>query len=305
MDPLSDVISLIRPKAAIAKPISGRGDWGVRYRAHDAPGFTLVLDGEAWLTFDHAAPRRLARGDFLLVATTPAFSLASAPGMPCRPAEPSDRPVRHGEPEGEPDFIAMGGSFSFEKANGALLASLLPDLVHIPAALGRASRFGRVIDLLFEESRGDAPGKALVTSRMLDILLVEALRWHSEQDGAAPPGLLTGLQDPGLARALLALHGDVRAPWTVAALASLAGMSRSAFAARFAARLGCAPIEYLARWRMGLAKDALLQGRQTLEQIAEDIGYESASAFSTAFRKRLGIPPGRFARLQGEMPASV
>ena len=91
----------------------------------------------------------------------------------------------------------------------------------------------------------------------------------------------------------------------MAALASLAGMSRSAFAARFAARLGCAPIEYLARWRMGLAKDALLQGRQTLEQIAEDIGYESASAFSTAFRKRLGIPPGRFARLQGEVPASV
>lgn len=303
MDPLSDVISLLRPRAAISKPISGRGHWGVRYHADDAPGFALVLEGAAWLTFEHAAPRRLARGDFLLTASTPAFTLGSAPGVACLPAVPSDQPVRHGDAEGEPDFIAMGGSFSFEKANGPLLASLLPPLVHIPAAEGRATRLGRLIELLFEESRGEAPGKALVTSRMLDILLVEALRWHSQAVGTAPPGLLTGLQDPGLARALVALHGDVRAPWTVAALAALAGMSRSAFAARFAALLGCAPIEYLARWRMGLAKDALIQGRQTLDQIAENIGYDSASAFSTAFRKRIGMPPGRFARLSGDRPA--
>jgi AraC-like DNA-binding protein len=92
------------------------------------------------------------------------------------------------------------------------------------------------------------------------------------------------------------MHADVRANWTVAGLAKVAGLSRSAFAARFGEVLGCGPIEYLARWRMALAKDSLIRGAKTLDRIAEEIGYESASAFSTAFRKRLGCAPGKFAR---------
>jgi AraC-like DNA-binding protein len=92
------------------------------------------------------------------------------------------------------------------------------------------------------------------------------------------------------------MHADIRADWTVARLAGIAGMSRSAFSARFGAVVGCAPIEYLIRWRMAVARDALVRGGQSLDRIAQDIGYESASAFSTAFRKRIGCPPGSFAR---------
>jgi AraC-like DNA-binding protein len=104
------------------------------------------------------------------------------------------------------------------------------------------------------------------------------------------------MRDPALAIVLRAIHAEVRRGWTVAELAGLAGMSRSAFAVRFAESLGCAPIEYVARWRMALAKDALSRERKPLDRIAEEIGYESASAFSTAFRKRIGISPGAFAR---------
>ncbi|MCY1563105.1 RCS-specific HTH-type transcriptional activator RclR [compost metagenome] len=103
---------------------------------------------------------------------------------------------------------------------------------------------------------------------------------------------------------LRAIHADVRKSWIVADLAKIAGMSRSAFATRFGQVLGCGPFEYLARWRMALAKDALVRGVKTLDGIADDIGYESASAFSTAFRKRLGVSPGRFARSQ-ELPMSA
>ena len=92
------------------------------------------------------------------------------------------------------------------------------------------------------------------------------------------------------------MHADVRAGWTVAGLAQLTGMSRSAFSARFSRTLGCAPMEYLLRWRMTLAQDALSRGGRSLDRLAEEIGYESASAFSTAFRRRLGCPPGAFAR---------
>lgn len=304
MDPFSDIIALLRPSAAVSKPISGRGRWGVRYAAHDSPGFTLVLSGAAWIIFDGRPPLRLERGDFLLLPTTPAFSLCSDPAVACHPVEPTAVAVRHGEQAGEPDFVAQGGSFAFERANASLLLALLPDLIHIPAAEGRTSRIGRLLDLLSEECVASHPGKDLIIRRMLEVLLVEALRRQGPGREAAPAGLLNGMRDPGLARALAALHADVRAGWTVAALAGIAGMSRSAFAARFGEALGCAPIEYLTRWRMALAKDALRRGAKSLDRVAEEIGYESASAFSTAFRKRLGMAPGRYARTREAPPAS-
>ena len=298
MDPLSDIISLLRPTAAVSKPITARGDWGVRYEAHDAPGFTIILSGQAWLTLDGGKPRRLAQGDFLLLPTTPAFSLGSEPGVECVPVEPRSESVRHGDQDGDPDFVALGGSFSFERVNAPILLTLLPRMIHIPASEGRATRFGRLIALLAEECAADDPGKALIIERLLEALLIEALRWRGAGDADAPTGLLQGMRDPALSRVLRAMHADVRTGWTVGELARIAGMSRSGFAARFGEVLGCAPIEYLARWRMAIAKDALTRGVKSLDRIADEIGYESASAFSTAFRKRLGCPPGRFARGQ-------
>lgn len=296
MDPLSDIISLLRPTAAISKPITARGRWGVSYRAHDAPGFTIILEGQTWLRFVGEEPFRLAQGDFVLLPTTPAFSLSSEPDIDCIPVEPRNEAIRHGEPEGAPDLVALGGTFAFERVNAPLLLALLPGLIHIPASEGRTTRLGRLIDLLAEECATDYPGKELIVRRMLEALLVEALRWRSIGNRAMPAGLLSGMRDPALARVLQAIHADVRKNWTVVDLAKMAGMSRSGFAARFGEVLGCAPIEYLARWRMAIAKDALTRGVKSLDRIADEIGYESASAFSTAFRKRLGCSPGKFAR---------
>lgn len=296
MDPLSEIISLLRPSAAVSKPICGKGRWAVRYEAYDAPGFSIVLSGTAWLTLDGQEPLRLAAGDFLLLPTTPAFTLGSEPHIHAVSFVPRAEAVRHGDPDGDPDFFALGGSFAFTRVNKPLLLSLLPERIFIPASEGRATRFKRLIDLLAEECSTEHPGKELIMQRMLEILLVEALRWRSLGAQSVPVGLLSGMQDPAIARALQAIHADVRASWTVSGLASIAGMSRSAFSARFGDLLGCAPIEYLMRWRMAIARDALTCGNRTLGQIADDIGYESASAFSTAFRKRLGCPPGKFAR---------
>jgi AraC-like DNA-binding protein len=296
VDPLSDIVALLRPKAAIAKPISGRGQWGVRYSSYDAPGFTVVLTGEAWVTLGDRKPLQIAEGDFLLLPTTPAFSLCNERDIPCIPAEPLAEAVRHGEQQGEPDFEALGGSFSIERVNGPLLLALLPDAIHIPASAGRGTRFGRMIELLSEECAADYPGKELIIQRLLETLLVEALRWGIIGKTAASAGLLNGLRDPAMARALHAIHEDVRTRWTVSDLAGIAGMSRSGFAARFNEIVGYAPIEYLARWRIAIAKQALLSGAKSLDRIADEIGYESASAFSTAFSKRVGCSPGRFAR---------
>jgi AraC-like DNA-binding protein len=296
LDPLSDVIALLRPSTAVAKPISGRGRWGIRYAANHAPGFAIILRGEAWLSLDGGEPVPLRNGDFLLLPTTPPFTMSSHVGVTCEFREPLDVPVRHGEQDGEADFIALGGTFRIEQANSPLLLALLPSLIHIPASDGRTGRLSRVIELITEECGNAEPGKEMLLQRLLEVLLIEALRWRGIAEDADRAGLLWGLRDPVLARVLRAMHADVRANWTVASLAKVAGLSRSAFAARFGDVLGCGPIEYLARWRMALAKDALLQGAKTLDRIADEIGYESASAFSTAFRKRLGCSPGRFAR---------
>lgn len=272
----------------------------MRYRAYDAPGFAVVLVGAAWLMIDGREPLRLARGDFLLLPSTPAFSLCSDADVDCIPVEPQDQAVRHGEQHGEPDFVALGGSFTFERINAALLLSLMPELIHVPAGEGGASRLARLIELLAEECAREDVGKDLIIRRMLEVLLVEVLRRPNAGNEAIPAGLVKGMRLPGLARALSAMHADIRVNWTVAELACIAGMSRSAFAARFNEMLGCAPIEYLARWRMALARDALIRGVKSLDDIAEEIGYESVSAFSTAFRRRSGVAPGVFARANGD-----
>ena len=297
MDPLSDIIALLRPSAAVSKPITARGDWGVRYAAHDAPGYTIILHGRCWLTVEGLAPLRLEQGDFVLLPTTPAFAIGSRPEVRGALREPTDAAIRHGDMIGDPDFVSLGGSFRIEPANAALLFALLPGLIHVPAAQGRAHRLGAIVELIVDECGADDPGRAAMLARLLEVLLIEALRRHGLESDAAKAGLLHGLRDPGLARALRAMHADVRGSWTVARLAQVAGLSRSSFAVRFRERLGCGPIEYLARWRMALAKDALMRGTSTLDSIADAIGYESASAFSTAFRKRHGCSPGRFARI--------
>lgn len=299
MDPLSDIIALLRPNTAISKPITGRGRWGVRYAAYDAPGFTIILKGECWISFEGQEPLRFEKGDFLLLPSTPAFTLSSHPDIECEPRSPTDMAVRHGDPEGDADFESLGGAFLIEQVNAPLLLALLPRMIHIPASESRTGRLHRTIELIMQECASEEPGKEMVLQRMLEVLLIEALRGRGIAADEVQAGLLNGMRDPALARVLRAMHADVRADWTVAGLAKIAGLSRSGFAARFAEILGCGPIEYLARWRMALAKDALIRGAKTLDRIADEIGYESASAFSTAFRKRLGCSPGKFARTGG------
>ena len=296
MDPLSDIIALLRPNTALSKPITARGEWGVRYPAYENPGFALVLEGCCWLAIDGGAPTRLDRGDFVLLPSTPAFEMSSRPGTACVPGRPSASAVRHGEAGGAADFRMLGGAFQIERANAPLLLALLPEMVHIRAAESDTTRLSRIIDLIMEECAAERPGGEMILDRLLEVMLVEALRGQRIGGEMLTVGLLAGMHDKALAGALRAVHADVRARWTVARLARVAGLSRSAFAARFMNIIGCAPIEYLARWRMALAKDALCRGGKPLDRLADEIGYESASAFSTAFRRRVGCSPGGYAR---------
>jgi AraC-like DNA-binding protein len=297
MDPLSQALQLLGPQALTWKEAECRGDWGLRFPAHAGAAFCLVATGSCRLERAGEPPIRLAAGDFVLLTAPPAWTLSEG-----APKEITDGVVGLGQDRlrarlGAPDDRAptriVGGHFGFRGAHDALLTGLLPAMVHIPASDFGAGRLRGVLDLIAAEAFADRPGRAMVLERLLDIMLVEAIR---QVAGEAHPGLLAGLADPQVAMALRALHGDPSRAWTVAELAAAAGASRSAFAARFGRVVGISPIDYLVSWRMALAKDALRRGGQSLSEIAFACGYQSASAFSTAFRRVVGGSPARYAR---------
>ena len=301
MDPLTAIVALLRPRAAFSKPISGRGRWGVRYQAQHSPSFCIVQAGHCWLTLDGHPPALLEAGDFLLLPLTPAFTLCSELGAACVPGRPSRHGIRHGDPHGAPSFRMIGGTFEVDSGNAALLG-LVAHSIHIRAGEFDTTRLARITSLILDEYASRRPGRDTILQHFLEAMLVEALRWPCLTTHSVPPGLVAGLRDAAISRSLHAMHANVRHPWSVASLAKCAGMSRSAFAARFVATVGCAPMEYLTRWRMSLAQDALHRGGLSLEDLALEIGYLSASAFSTAFRRRLGCAPGAFARLARQSP---
>lgn len=294
-DPLSQVIALLRPRAVFSKGISGAGRWGVRYAVFGQPGFCAVLEGSCRLAVDGVAPVRLETGDFVLLPATPAFTMSSFDAVTPTRIDPKLAPapseeVRHGRQDGPADVRLLGGYFVFDSADAGLLVSLLPAMIHVRGV----ERLALLVRLVREETEADSVGRELVLARLVEVLLIEALRATQAHD--APAGLLRGLADPRIAAALRLLHGDPERAWTVAGLAAEAGLSRSAFFARFAAKVGVRPMEYLAAWRMALAKDFLRGTELSLDEVARRVGYGSASTFSTAFSRHVGQAPGRFAR---------
>jgi AraC-like DNA-binding protein len=296
LDPLSDVIALLRPSTVFSKGISGAGRWAVRYSAFGYPSFCTILEGSCRLDVDGQPPVTLEAGDFLLLPATPGFIMSGF-----EPVEPvaldphasagMTGEVRHGTQDGTADVRMMGGYFMFASPDADLLVAQLPSVIHLRGA----ERLSALVQMMRGEADENRPGRDLVLTRLVELLLVEALR--AVGGDKAPPGLLRGLGDARLAGAIRCIHDEPARAWTVAALAKEAALSRSAFFNRFARIVGASPMEYLQGWRMSLAKDMLRRRAGKLDEIAERVGYGSASAFSTAFARQVGMPPGQFAMM--------
>ena len=295
IDPLSEVITLLQPRAVFSRRISGAGRWGVRYSAFGHPSFCAVLAGSCRLAVDGQNALTLEAGDFVLLPATPGFTMSGFKPVTHVHFDPNVTAahlgeVRHGTRGGPPDVELLGGWFVFESPDAALLVSLLPGLVHVRGA----ERLSTLVRLVAEESNEQRSGRELVLTRLVEVLLIEALRSTPGDD--APPGLLRGLADAQLAAAMREMHGELARSWTVAQLAKAAALSRSAFFERFTRTVGLRPMEYLLAWRMAVAKDLLRRQDLGLDEVAERVGYGSASTFSTAFSRHVGQPPSRYAR---------
>lgn len=311
VDPLAEVVTLLQPQARYSKVVGGAGSWRIRRAESGQPFYCVVLDGACRLTLDGQAPLQLRQGDFVLIPAAQGYTMSSlAPALPQAadsvPVELPQGQFRLGDPDGPPEVLLLVGHCAFGSPDAALLVSLLPQLVHVRGE----HRLATLVQLVMNESRARWPGREVILAHLMEVLLIEALRSTAEKnadkdsENLAAPGLLRGLADDRLAAALRCMHDDMARAWTVAELAQQSALSRSAFFERFSRAVGVAPMEYLLAWRMACAKDLLRRKEGGgIAAVAGRVGYGSASAFSVAFARHVGMPPARYARGQMEAPS--
>jgi AraC-like DNA-binding protein len=293
-DPLADIVMLLQPNASFSKLVEGAGAWRVRRDVEGRPLYCAIIEGQCRLIVEGLPPVTLQAGDFVLAPATHDQTIESIEppphGITMKPVAIGEARFRVGSREGQPNVRMQIGLCTFASPDSALLVSLLPTMV---VARGEA-RLATLMQLVGDETRQARPAREAVLQRLLEVLLIEALRCGTET--ATVPSLARGLDDDRLVAALRAMHARPEHCWTVAELATEAAMSRSAFFARFTRTVGQPPMEYLVAWRMALAKRLLRTRELAIEHIAVRVGYGSASTFSTAFARHVGMPPARYAR---------
>lgn len=273
--------------------------WAIAFDQDGLRGIHLVTEGSCEIVITGELPVRLDPGDLVITPSGQSHVLRSVGAGAVSPVRSLDLAgqfeagiLRHGG--GGADTALICGAFVFDRTDHAALAGL-PRMVRVAGSDPAAARWMKgYVDILKAEATDAGPGSDLVLGRLTSALVVMALRHSLDQVDAA--GWLKGLRDPGIARALAAIHADFARPWTVDSLAQEAGQSRAVFAARFRAMVGEAPVKYLHARRMREAAARLRQGKASLAQIAETIGYGSEAALSSAFRRHFGMSPGRYRR---------
>ncbi len=283
---------MLQPSAQFSKVASGAGRWIVRRAEAGRPCYCTVLEGSCRLAVEGHEPMTLENGDFVLIPAAFNFQVSSRKppsGRHCAHVVLPDGEVRHGDPDAAADVRLLVGYCAFGSSDASLLVSLLPQLVHVR----NQPRLATLVQLVRDESRATRPAREVVLSRLVEVLLIEALRAAGT---SATPGLVRGLADERLAPAIREMHEHPTRAWTVAQLAKVAALSRSTFFERFNRAVGVAPMEYLLGWRMALAKNLLLRADVSVAEVASSVGYSSASTFSVAFTRHAGMPPTHYAR---------
>lgn len=301
MDLLSDMLSLLSPSATISSGFDAGGGWAVAFG--DQVGLIkcyAILKGSCWLAIEGAeVPVRLQAGEVFVLPRGVPFTLASDLSIPTKPASEHFPQARSGGKvvlgSGD-DFALAGARFAVHGGPARLLLTLLPLILHFHGSTERAAMRWS-LDRMMEEMREARPGALVMARDLAHMMLVQALRAYLEQSERTERGWLAALSDGKLRLAIAAIHADPARRWTLQALGEAAGMSRTVFAERFRATMGETPMRYLARWRMALACNRVERTQAPLAQIADDLGYESLSAFAVAFRRIVGVTPQNYIKV--------
>ena len=299
VDLLSQVLTLIRLRGELIFSADLAAPWALRFDPGSAY-FHVVSDGEVQLEASDGKVVRAVAGDLLVMPQGRGHLIGTPGAEPVAAGEVlraqlrgDNLAVSHGG-NGAPTRLVTG-AFRFEGDNMPSMLAVLPSVIHIPSAARTedAGWLEGIAQYLLAEARTPHPGASLMISRLIDVLVIRAMRvWVR----TAPPenrGWLGALADARISRALTAIHDAPFRRWTVAELAGIAGMSRSSFAERFASLIGAAPLHYQTRWRLLLANEMLKRIDTRVSDVARRIGYDSDAAFSRAFKAQFGVPPTR------------
>jgi AraC-like DNA-binding protein len=296
-DPLSDVLSLLKPRGYMSGGIDAGGDWSFQFERNNCFLCFALVSGHCWLSLEGVdEPVRLEDGDFVALPHGPAFRLAS--NLAVAPVDvfsvftepPNGRIVSW---QGGGACQGLTAFFTFAAEHASTLLGLLPSLVHIRNHADRAV-MQWYVERMMAVLRNPQPGGVLLGEYLAQMMLIELLRLHGTQKETERVGWLFALSDRQLRAAMTAMHEKPGYRWTLHELAGRAGMSRSAFALRFKEKVGMSVMEYLTRWRMLLAADRLMSSHDSISAIALSLGYESESAFGFAFKREMGCSPRQY-----------
>jgi AraC-like DNA-binding protein len=299
MDPLSDVLSLLKMHSYACGGFDVGGDLCLQFARHAGVKCYAIVSGEGWLSIEGVAdPVQLKSGDCFLLPQGRPFCLATGLGLP-----PVDFRTLRGNAsngsvvsyQGGGKFFIVGGHFALSADHASILLGALPPFVHLQKQSDKAVlRWS--IERLMEELHEPQPGGGLIAQHLAHTMLLQALRLHLSDGQQGRVGWLFALADKQMGAAITAMHEAPGHRWTVQELAERIGLSRSVFAQRFKETVGESPMEYLTRWRMLLAGEKLVSSTDPVSVISLALGYESEAAFSTAFRRVMGCSPRQYGR---------
>lgn len=300
MDPLADVLNIAHVDGALMAQVRASEPWGLRLAQTTGAAFHVITSGSCWLRAEGAQPIKLMPGDVVLLPAGAEHTLSSTPRGQARAF---DRVAKEKfmSPAGDLDLGGSGvetrflcASYVYDHDVAQPLMALLPDVLHLSAGELAHGSIESTVRLLTHEVRGSDPGSRAIVNRLIDVLLVQVLRVWLSDHADGPPSWLHALGDSEVATALAALHAHPERQWTVATLAAEVGVSRATLARRFPEQVGETPLAYLTRWRMDVAAQRLRRTSDTVDSVARAVGYSSEFAFSRAFSKARGAPPGRY-----------
>lgn len=294
------MLSLLKPHAYVSSGFDAGGDWAVQFGDQQKLiKCYAIVSGGCWLTVGGVSdPVRLEAGDCFVLPSGRPFRLGSDIDGPTVEAGEIFPAARRGDVvklNGGGGLFLVGSRFGVSGNHADMLLGLLPPLVHIRDQPARAA-LQSSIEQMMRELRDGQPGNSLVVQHLAHLMLVQALRVHLDSSDGGQVGWFFTLADRHLGAAIKAIHANPGYPWCLQRLGEIAGMSRSTFALRFKERVGEPPMQYVARWRMLLACERLGHSDDTVSAVAVSLGYESESAFSTAFKRMMGCSPRRYGR---------
>ena len=299
MDPLSEVLALLKPQSLSSGGFLVPGDMAIYFPKHQGIKCYAVLAGQCWLVVEGVpGPILLDVGDCFILPRGLPFRLAT--DLSLEPIHYTLALGRLSKTNDVPEvtegarYIA-GGFFGFTGSHAEMLLHSLPPIVHIRRESDKAAMRWS-LERMREELRDPQPGGSLIAQQLAYMMLIQALRLHLNDVASAGRGWLSALSDKHMSIAIASMHNDPGYPWTLQSLAERVGMSLSVFALRFRETVGATPMEYLTRWRMLLAGDRLKSSSDGLSAIAQSLGYESESAFGKAFRRVMGCSPRQYTR---------